>query len=117
MCSSYDNKLIGLVIYINKYCLINIYNFYCFTIINNAFIAFLLCLLLFLTKYSTIIQPVYIDVATLFSNQELLSKYNKDVPKTWDELMSTSKYIFEEEKKLNNTIMRYNGLFNGKIII
>jgi len=31
--------------------------------------------------------------------------------------MSTSKYIFEEEKKLNNTIMRYNGLFNGKIII
>ena len=48
---------------------------------------------------------------------ELLSKYNKDIPKTWDELLSTSKYIFEEEKKLNNTIIPYNGLFNGIIII
>ena len=46
-----------------------------------------------------------------------LSKYNRDVPKTWDELLSTSKYIFEEEKKLNNTIIPYNGLLNGKIII
>jgi len=54
------------------------------------------------------------DVSTLFSNQELLLKYNKEVPKTWDELMNTSKYIYEEEKKLNNTIIRYNGLINGK---
>jgi len=31
--------------------------------------------------------------------------------------MKTSKYIYEEEKKLNNTIIRYNGLFDGKVII
>jgi len=54
------------------------------------------------------------DISTLFSNQELLLKYNKEVPKTWDELISTSKYIYEEEKKLNNTILRYIGSFNGK---
>ncbi len=31
--------------------------------------------------------------------------------------MSTSEYIYEEERKLNNTIIRYFGSFNGKIII
>jgi len=56
--------------------------------------------------------PIYFDISTLFSNQELLTKYNKDIPKTWDELISTSKYIYEKEKELNNTIIRYNGLFN-----
>jgi len=30
--------------------------------------------------------------------------------------MSTSKYIYDEEKKLNHTIIRYNGILNGKII-
>jgi len=56
--------------------------------------------------------PIHIDIGTLFSNIVLLSKYQRNVPKTWDELLSTSKYIYEEEKKLNNTIMAYNGLFN-----
>jgi len=54
-------------------------------------------------------------VSTLFSNQELLKKYGKSVPKTWEELMKTSKYIVDEEKKENNEYLRYNGLFNGKI--
>jgi len=58
--------------------------------------------------------PIHMDVSTLFSNQELLLKYNKEVPETWDELMSTSKYIYDEEKKLNNTIIRYNGLINDE---
>ncbi len=62
-------------------------------------------------------QPIYIFVTALFSNQELLLKYKKDIPKTWDELMSTSKYIYEEEKKNNNTIIRYNGLLNGNMMI
>jgi len=56
--------------------------------------------------------PVYLYLTTLFSNQPLLNKYHKEIPKTWDELMSTSKYIYDEEKKLNNTIIRYNGVFN-----
>jgi len=58
--------------------------------------------------------PIYLYVTTLYSHQDLLLKYNKEAPRTWDELMSTSKYIYDEEKKLNNTIVRYNGLFNGK---
>jgi len=56
--------------------------------------------------------PVLIDITALFSNQELLSKYNMDVPKTWDELMSTSKFIYEEEKKKNSTIIRYHSSMN-----
>jgi len=38
------------------------------------------------------------------------------VPKTWDELIETSKYIINEEKRLyNNTeLIGYNGLFPGK---
>jgi len=56
--------------------------------------------------------PIYMDVSTLFSNFALLSKYNKSIPKTWDELMSTSKYIYDEEKKFNNNIIRYFGFFN-----
>jgi len=61
--------------------------------------------------------PVDVNLSTLFSNRELLEKYNKDVPKTWDELMSTGRYIVEEEKKLNNTVIIYNGLINSKIIL
>jgi len=56
--------------------------------------------------------PVFIDISTLLSNQVLLQKYNKDIPKTWDELLSTSKYIYDEEKKLNNTIIRYYSTMN-----
>ncbi|OUM65798.1 hypothetical protein PIROE2DRAFT_59777 [Piromyces sp. E2] len=36
----------------------------------------------------------------------------KEIPKTWEELLNTSKFIYDEEKKYNNTIIRYNGLFN-----
>jgi len=56
--------------------------------------------------------PIYLYVSTLYSNQDLLSKYNMEAPKTWDELLNTSKYIYDEEKKLNNTVTRYIGSFN-----
>jgi len=56
--------------------------------------------------------PIYIYITTLYSNQTLLTKYGKDIPKTWDELMSTSKYIYDEEKKQNNTIIRYHSSIN-----
>lgn len=53
----------------------------------------------------------------LYSNQQLLSKYNMEVPKNWDELIETSKYIIKKEKELNNTnnndLIIYNGLING----
>ncbi|ORX44204.1 periplasmic binding protein-like II [Piromyces finnis] len=57
-------------------------------------------------------MPVRVGFSVLYSNNHLLNKYNKNVPKTWEELIDTGKYILEEEKKLNNTnILGYNGLF------
>ncbi|ORX80974.1 periplasmic binding protein-like II [Anaeromyces robustus] len=57
--------------------------------------------------------PLKLGYSVLYSNKELLDRYNKTIPKTWNELLQTSKYILEEEKKLNNTnLIGYNGLFN-----
>jgi len=56
-----------------------------------------------------------IDCTLLYYNQEYLDKYNKELPKTWDDLIETGQYILNEEKKLNNTdFVPYNGLFSGK---
>eukprot|EP00833_Pecoramyces_ruminatium_P007996 jgi/Orpsp1_1/1182028/evm.model.c7180000079572.2 len=39
------------------------------------------------------------------------NKYHKDIPKTWNELISTGKEILEKEHLLNNTeLIGYNGL-------
>eukprot|EP00833_Pecoramyces_ruminatium_P004711 jgi/Orpsp1_1/1178743/evm.model.c7180000066564.2 len=58
--------------------------------------------------------PVVIDFNILYCNNEYLEKYKKDIPKTWDELISTSKYILKMEKELyNNTeLFSYNGYFS-----
>ncbi|ORX75948.1 periplasmic binding protein-like II [Anaeromyces robustus] len=57
--------------------------------------------------------PLTIDLDVMYSNIELLSKYNKTIPKTWDEFIHTGKYIIEEERKRNNTeLITYNGLFD-----
>ncbi|KAL6600239.1 hypothetical protein LY90DRAFT_504663 [Neocallimastix californiae] len=42
--------------------------------------------------------PVSIDYAVLYSNTKYLEKYKKDIPKTWNELLETGKFIQEEEK-------------------
>eukprot|EP00833_Pecoramyces_ruminatium_P011174 jgi/Orpsp1_1/1185206/evm.model.c7180000092786.1 len=46
----------------------------------------------------------------LYSNKILLNKYNKTVPKTWNELIETSKYITEREN--DSELIAYNGLFD-----
>jgi len=58
--------------------------------------------------------PLYLDINALYSNIGLLQKYNKTVPKTWDEMIDTAKYIIEKEKKFNNKteLIGYNGCFN-----
>ncbi|OUM58656.1 hypothetical protein PIROE2DRAFT_16013, partial [Piromyces sp. E2] len=58
--------------------------------------------------------PVTLSYTVLYSNKDLLKKYNKEPPKTWDELINTSKFILNEEKKLNSEkeLRAYNGLFN-----
>jgi len=46
----------------------------------------------------------------LYSNEILLNKYNKTIPKTWDELIKTSKYILEKEN--DPDLVGYNGVFD-----
>jgi len=59
-------------------------------------------------------MPISTDVSVLYSNKQLLAKYNKSVPKTWDELIDTAKYIKNMESQLygNNDLIGYNGLIN-----
>jgi len=53
----------------------------------------------------------------LYSNKYLLEKHHKSVPKTWDELLDSAKYILDEEKKAGVTdYVGYNGLFTGNLI-
>ena len=66
------------------------------------------------TKSLIYIKPVSFDFAVLYTNFNYIYKYNKTIPTTWEELIETSKYIRDEEEKLNNTLMTYNGLFNSK---
>jgi len=45
---------------------------------------------------------------------DLLNKYEKKIPKTWEELIETSKLFLREEKKQNNTdLIGFTGLFSG----
>jgi len=46
---------------------------------------------------------------------ELLYKYSKRIPKTWDKLLYTAKYILEKEN--NDKLKGYNGFFVGKYVI
>lgn len=62
------------------------------------------------------IKPVNIDFVVLYTNENYINKYNKPVPTTWEELLETSKFILQEEAKVNNTnLLAYNGLFNGTV--
>ncbi|OUM61737.1 hypothetical protein PIROE2DRAFT_12193 [Piromyces sp. E2] len=55
--------------------------------------------------------PLYIEYGVLYSNKELLDKYNLTPPKTWDELVNTTQYIIKTEKKKQvNDIVGYAGL-------
>ncbi|ORX47393.1 hypothetical protein BCR32DRAFT_273624 [Anaeromyces robustus] len=56
--------------------------------------------------------PLYLDVGVLYTNQIYINKYNKTIPKTWDELIETASYILEKEKEIGNTDMAgYLGYF------
>ncbi|ORX50297.1 periplasmic binding protein-like II [Piromyces finnis] len=58
--------------------------------------------------------PITIDFSVLYSNPVFLKKYNITIPKTWDGLLNTCKYVMEKERsKGNKNIIVYNGLFNS----
>ncbi|OUM67981.1 hypothetical protein PIROE2DRAFT_58379 [Piromyces sp. E2] len=70
--------------------------------------------LIFQTCYhrdTLVALPVTLQYSVLYSNKDLLDKYNKTIPKTWDELLKTSKFILNEEKKFNKDLIGYNGYF------
>lgn len=54
--------------------------------------------------------PIKTSYTILYSNMELLKKYNKTIPKTWDELIETSEFIIEKENKTNLNLFPINGL-------
>jgi len=41
--------------------------------------------------------PTYVSYEILYSNKILLNKHSRPIPKTWDELIDTCKYIMEKE--------------------
>jgi len=54
-------------------------------------------------------KPIHVRYDVIYANMKLLQKYNKDIPKTWEELIETGKYIKEHEN--DNSLIIYNGLF------
>jgi len=63
----------------------------------------------------TVGLPFAVYITTLYSNNDLLTKYNMPIPKTWDELLQTGKLIYNNELNENNDdtdLIPYNGLFN-----
>lgn len=44
--------------------------------------------------------PYRIDSGMLYYRKDLLAKYDRPVPETWDELVETSKYIMDREKDM-----------------
>jgi len=56
--------------------------------------------------------PIMLMISVMYSNDNYLRKYNKSIPKTWDELIETTEYILNEEKKIgNNDLSGYAALF------
>ncbi|ORY55562.1 periplasmic binding protein-like II [Neocallimastix californiae] len=57
--------------------------------------------------------PLFMIISVLQSNKDYLMQYNKEIPKTWDDLIETAEYIMkkEKEKHKNSTLIGYNGLF------
>lgn len=58
--------------------------------------------------------PLSMNFMVLYSNIAYLERYNKEVPKTWDELFETGKYILEQERQKNNNLVGYNGYFTNE---
>ncbi|KAL6625309.1 periplasmic binding protein-like II, partial [Neocallimastix sp. 'constans'] len=54
--------------------------------------------------------PVDINYRILYSNMDLLNKYEKKLPKTWEEMLNIGNEILKEERANgNNELIGYNG--------
>ncbi len=51
--------------------------------------------------------PAYTDCEVMYYRRDLLEKYGRPVPNTWQELYETAKFIQEQERKTNNRFYGY----------
>ena len=51
--------------------------------------------------------PAYTDCEVMYYRKDLLEKHGRSVPKTWQELYETAKFIQEQERKTNNRFYGY----------
>lgn len=51
--------------------------------------------------------PAYTDCEIMYYRKDLLDKYNRSVPNSWQELYETAKFIQEQERKTNNRFYGY----------
>lgn len=51
--------------------------------------------------------PAYTDCEVMYYRKDLLAKYNRSVPNSWQELYETAKFIQEQERKVNNRFYGY----------
>jgi len=56
--------------------------------------------------------PLTVDYGGLYANMDLLEKYNKSVPETWDELIETTNYIYERESPTNPELHKFLAHFS-----
>jgi len=57
-------------------------------------------------------MPAFTDAPALFYRKDLLEKYNKPVPTTWEEMAATAKEIMDGERAAGNAEM-YGFVFQG----
>ncbi len=57
--------------------------------------------------------PSFMDTGMLYYRTDLLEKYGKSVPETWQELKETAQFIMDEERKSGNKDM-WGYVFQGK---
>ncbi|ORX42458.1 periplasmic binding protein-like II [Piromyces finnis] len=58
--------------------------------------------------------PLYTDYGIMMYREDLLEKYNREVPKTWDQLEETTLYILEKEHENGNKNLKgYAGQFSA----
>jgi len=55
---------------------------------------------------------MFIAYEVLYSRRDLLNKFKKSIPKTWDELIDTCKDIMNKEEN-DPELICYNGSFDG----
>lgn len=62
------------------------------------------------TEGSMIALPLYVDCGVMYYRKDLLEKYDRAVPTTWEELYDTALYIQNEERKRLDGKGKFHGL-------